>query len=63
MRNGDIFSYSKPATHYSKLQDLENENTTITIRESRGLAGIDGREAVENVDEFIHERLAFNAKQ
>ena len=47
----------------SLAERLENENTTITIRESRGLAGIDGREAVENVDEFIHERLAFNAKQ
>lgn len=31
--------------------------------ESRGLAGIHGRQAVDDVHELVYERLAFNTEQ
>ena len=35
----------------------------ITLRESRGVTGIDWRQVFEDVDEFVHKRLALDAEQ
>ena len=36
---------------------------TSIMLQSRSVAGIDRRNMVENVDELIHQRLAFNTEQ
>jgi hypothetical protein len=36
---------------------------TSVVLQSRSVAGIDRRNVVQNVDELVHERLAFDTEQ